>query len=293
MTWGKYKETVIENIRHLYDKEESLAIVKILMEKRSLLKGSQQILLKNVEMNQGETAQGQLDLENLQSAMPIQYVLQEAWFLNFPFKVTKDVLIPRPETEELILWATSLLKNHSINKTRTVLDVGCGSGCIAISLSKMLTNTTVLGIDISQEALKIAKENADNLDADIALNCIDFLDEKQWDKLGKFDLIISNPPYIPENEAKTMDNHVVQWEPSAALFTPSRDPLLFYRKLLHFTYIHLEDNGLLLVECHQDFAEQVLTLYLGKGFRAELKKDIFENNRMILCEKCFETNSSS
>lgn len=210
---------------------------------------------------------------------PVQYVLEEAWFRKMRFYVNESVLIPRPETEELVEWAVALYKDTL--KKITALDIGTGSGCIAISLAKALTKAAATAIDVSEGALAVAQKNARDLHASIDLRQIDFLAESNWPALGMYDLIISNPPYIPIREKEKLDKHVTEWEPGTALFVPNDDALLFYRKIALFGKTHLLSNGNILFECHQDFAKDTLQMLRDMGYTVELEKDIFENERMI------------
>ena len=210
---------------------------------------------------------------------PVQYVLGEAWFKNMVFYVDESVLIPRPETEELVDWVTETLQNTQADKQ--ILEIGTGSGCIAIAVKKVLTQTNVTGVDISSSALMVAKINAEKLKAGVHFLKLDFLAETYWETLPEYDVIISNPPYIPVNEKEKLAKNVTAWEPETALFVPDDDALLFYRKIAAFGKTHLAKDGMIFVECHQDFAKATQELFTTAGYQTTLKKDMFDNERMI------------
>jgi release factor glutamine methyltransferase len=209
---------------------------------------------------------------------PIQYVLGETWFYNMKLKINEHVLIPRPETEELV----QLLLNESSYGTVKVLDIGTGSGCIAVAVKKNMPDAIVTAIDVSDDALLVAKENAANQNTEIQFLQVDFLDEKQWTTLPKFDIIISNPPYIPVNEKEQLDINVTAFEPHQALFVPDNSPLLFYKKIAEFASTHLNPSGKIFMETHEDFASQTASLFLQDYKQVTVKKDIFGKERMVV-----------
>jgi release factor glutamine methyltransferase len=208
---------------------------------------------------------------------PVQYVIGTAWFYNMPFKVNEAVLIPRPETEELVQW---ILDEKDSRKNATLLDIGTGSGCIPIAIKKNWPAAEVHALDVSNEALETAQANAKALDADVHFQKTNILDEKEWPQ-QQFDIIVSNPPYIPVQESEMLEKNVTDWEPHLALFVPNNDPLLFYRKIAGFAMKHLSPGGVLYFECHQQFASQVAAMLEKEGFAATLKQDLFGNERMV------------
>lgn len=228
-------------------------------------------------------------LAELKKEKPIQYIIGETEFYGLKLKVTKDTLIPRPETEELVDW---ILKEESEKKKEqetnelNILDIGTGSGCIAISLAKNMSNVSVSAIDISNEALAIAKNNA--FLNNIVINFIEgnILDDKSYSKISpkspKFDIIISNPPYVRELEKQEMSNNVIDNEPHLALFVADNDPLIFYNRIAEFALLRLCENGSLYFEINQYLSTDIVKLLENKGYRTiELKKDSFDNYRMI------------
>jgi|26BtaG_2_1085354.scaffolds.fasta_scaffold00053_20 release factor glutamine methyltransferase len=219
------------------------------------------------------------NLWELKNHKPIQYILGETEFYGFKFFVNESVLIPRPETEELIEW----ILTHKLNPECKILDIGTGSGCIPIVLKKKWTNSDIYALDISKDALKTAKNNAEYHQTEIQFLEADFL-EMNFSKLPQFDLIVSNPPYISKVEKERMDRNVTGFEPDSALFVPDSDPLLFYRRICEMAYQKLNEHGKVYVEINQDLALETKELFDKHFEEVELKKDISGNYRMI-CAK--------
>lgn len=207
---------------------------------------------------------------------PVQYVLNEAWFGGMKFFVDENVLIPRPETEELVEWIVA----ESGDK-KTLLDIGTGSGCIPATLKKKLPQIAVTSIDISARALSVAEANAKTLGADVSLIQMDFLNRQQWSSLGSFDVIVSNPPYIALGEKDEMDKNVTDFEPHVALFVPDEDPLVFYRMIAEFGRIHLAAEGRIYMELNEALGFACTELFRGQGYETELRKDLQGKERML------------
>jgi len=222
-----------------------------------------------------------LDLEKLSQEIPIQYIIGNTEFYGLPFKVNKNVLIPRPETEELVSWILNEIKDKR-QKTEdfTILDIGTGSGCIAIALAKNLPNTKVFALDVSKEALTIAKQNAVLNKADVQFIQQDILTSTHLSQ--QFDIIVSNPPYVRELEKEEINKNVLENEPHLALFVDNNNPLLFYDKITDLAKKYLKPNGQLFFEINQYLGKETFELLKNKGFKnIELQKDIFKNDRMI------------
>lgn len=222
-------------------------------------------------------------LKLLKSQKPIQYILGETEFYGLPFKVNEHTLIPRPETEELVEW---ILKHQSIEDKINILDIGTGSGCIAISLAKHLPQAKVYALDISKEALKIAKQNADLNEVVVTFLEADILKPKvNWNlefKSLEFDIIVSNPPYIREQEKELMKPNVLENEPHLALFVNNENPLIFYQTITQFAIKNLRKNGMLLFEINEYLGNDMIQLLNQNNFKnIELKQDIFKKDRMI------------
>ena len=219
----------------------------------------------------------EISLNKLKENIPIQYIIGETVFYGLTFKVNSAVLIPRPETEELVEW---ILSEHKSTQPFTILDIGTGSGCIAISLAKNLPNATVFAMDISNDALVIAKKNAFNNHVKVNFIENDILTTTKLP--SKFDIIVSNPPYVKEDEKNQMKPNVLDNEPHIALFVNNSNPLLFYDKIADLSKNHLSKNGILYFEINQYLNDETKTLLQFKGFKnIQLKKDIYQNYRMI------------
>lgn len=219
-----------------------------------------------------------LKLGELKSHRPIQYVIGETEFYGLKFFVNENVLIPRPETEELIEW---ILQDYP-NFTGRILDIGTGSGCIPITLKTKLTEAEIHALDFSTDALKMAEINAGYHQTDIQFHPIDFLNFEA-NSLPKFDLIVSNPPYIANFEKDSMNENVLAYEPHSALFVPDHDPLVFYRKIAEFAQTNLNTNGEVYVEINQELGSETKDLFSTYFQNVEIKKDISQNDRMIKC----------
>ncbi len=219
-------------------------------------------------------------LQQLLQHKPIQYVLGEAWFYHFKLKVNEHVLIPRPETEELV---EQLIKDRKSKLTDpAILDIGTGSGCIPIAIKKNLPAAIITAIDISENALSLASENAALHHAKIQFTRLDFLDELQWPNLPMFDIIISNPPYIPVREKEKLAKNVTDYEPHLALFVPNKSPLIFYEKIVAFGKLHLLHNGRIYLETHEDYAADVASLFKPHYESVNVMKDMQGKERMVV-----------
>lgn len=217
-------------------------------------------------------------LNRLKKQEPVQYILGKTEFYGLPFKVTPDTLIPRPETEELVDWISSEIDKESLTKEINILDIGTGTGCIAISLAKNLANVNIFAMDVSKEALKVAQYNANKNKV-----TIEFIEEDilQLDKLPtQFDVIVSNPPYVRNLEKEEINPNVLENEPHLALFVEDDNPLIFYQKIASLAKNHLTENGKLFFEINQYLGKETKDMLTTFGFTTELRKDIFGNDRM-------------
>lgn len=268
-------------LSNLYPETEIQSFFTILIEFKLHLSRIQLALEHNFELDNDDFEFLQNALLKLKNQIPIQYIVGETAFYGLLFKVDKNVLIPRPETEELVEW---ILQNHKKSESLKILDIGTGSGCIAISLAKNLPNSQVSALDISAEALNVAKNNAEFNQV-----TIDFLlaDVLAIEKLpDTFDVIVSNPPYVRELEKSLMQQNVLSNEPHIALFVENENPLLFYDKIAELAKNHLTENGVLYFEINQYLGSETVDLLKLKGFKnIELKKDIYGVDRMVKCER--------
>lgn len=228
----------------------------------------------------------EIDIEQatkeLASGRPLQYVIGKAEFCGEEFAVREGVLIPRPETEELVMWTRDESKHFP--KPR-ILDLCTGSGCIAISLKKLTPSAEVTAIDLSEEALAIAQENAEHLNTEIRFIHDDVLHGCKKIKGETFDIIVSNPPYIPQSERAAMHINVTEYEPAMALFVEDDDPLIFYREIARAAKQLLKKEGVLLFEIHECLAEKTLQMLEKEGYTATLRHDFLSKPRMICCRK--------
>lgn len=215
-------------------------------------------------------------LSELKQHKPVQYILGETWFYKLKIKVSASVLIPRPETEELVDAAIDYLKQIHNKK---VIDIGTGSGCIAIAIKKNEPLAEITAVDVSNNAILIAKENAADHDAEIDFNCFDFLHAGNWNGLKRYDVIISNPPYIPENEMGLLNKNVTDYEPHLALFVKER--MIFYSTIATFGESHLNIGGRIFMEVHEDFAQEVCNIFNSEIYNAEIQTDLFGKQRMV------------
>lgn len=276
----------LQNTFHLeldviYDKEEVDSFFFMLIESYYNVSRLKLAMEPQFSVDSYEAILNALNL--LKEEQPIQYILGETEFYGLPFKVNQYTLIPRPETEELVDWIISKLKNQ-YSEIR-VLDVGTGSGCIAISLAKNLSNAKVYALDVSKEAINMAKNNAQSNDVDVEFIEADILNNETWDsdfKKMKFDVIVSNPPYVREQEKQLMKPNVLNNEPHLALFVNDENPLLFYKAITEFSVENLTKKGELFFEINEYLGKEMIQLLVDSNFKnIELKQDIFKKDRMI------------
>jgi len=258
-----------------YDDHEAANIADLVVENVTGWKRIDRVINKEVKFSSLMEDQLNKYLQELSTHKPVQYVLHEAWFAGMKLYVNEHVLIPRPETEELADMAVK----ESLNKSITILDIGTGSGCIAIAIKRKLPKADVYAIDVSEEALKVAKKNAIENNVMVNFFLSDILDETKWTSLPLFDLIVSNPPYIPITEKYKMHDNVTKFEPHLALFVSNEDPLIFYKAIARFAKKKLSPNGKILAEIHEDFATQVAEVF--NAFKTEIIKDMQGKDRIL------------
>jgi release factor glutamine methyltransferase len=279
MTLKELKTHYLNSLSKLYPKTEINTFFFYLIEEYLDLQRIDFSLQPNKTIENTDFLKFEKALNQLKKEEPIQYILGKTEFYGYPFLVTKDTLIPRPETEELVEWILQELEFQKKKKT-SILDIGTGSGCIAISLAKKNKDLSVSAIDISREALEIAKQNATLNKVNINLIEKDILLTKELDTA--FDVIVSNPPYVRELEKVEIKNNVLQNEPHSALFVSDSNPLIFYIKIADLAKNHLTKNGLLFFEINQYLGQETKEMLSKKGFNnIELRKDLFGNDRMI------------
>ncbi|MGF7042417.1 release factor glutamine methyltransferase [Mucilaginibacter lappiensis] len=275
-----------KQLNKVYETKEIQAITLLAISEISGLSKASIKAFPERELSNEQTQKLKNTLTQLQTGEPIQYILGITDFYGLPFKVNPSVLIPRPETEELVEWILSVagtrLPVAGSQFTGNILDIGTGSGCIAISLKKNLPQAQVSAIDISERALQTAKENAELNEVEVNFIHADILNINSEIKLPKSEIIISNPPYVTLDDKKQMHTNVTNFEPHTALFVPEHDPLIFYKAIADFALLNLTPNGLLFFEINELYGQETVKLLKDKGFvNAELRKDMSGRDRMI------------
>jgi len=271
------KEIFFKTLENEYPAEEVHSFFFLLTEAFFGIKRLDLALNPELEIDEFQVKKIESALARLKNHEPIQHIIGETDFFGLTFKVDKNVLVPRPETEELVQWILDDFASEK--KALKILDIGTGSGCIAISLAKNLPIAQISAIDISEKALEIAKTNAE-----INKTEINFLQEdilQAGNLAGSWDIIVSNPPYVRELEKKEMQRNVLEYEPETALYVKDEDPLLFYNKITRLARESLNPGGKLYFEINQYLADETEKMMQGQGFITEKRKDIFGNYRML------------
>ncbi|PHR74018.1 MAG: protein-(glutamine-N5) methyltransferase, release factor-specific [Lutibacter sp.] len=306
MTLFELKDNFKDTLKSIYPIEEIDSFFYLLIEFKLQLKRVDIALNPTQKIAPSDISFFSDALKNLKKEIPIQYIIGSTEFFGLPFYVNKHVLIPRPETEELVQLIIEQVKGEGRRvkeekqrvkegnlltldpKPLTILDIGTGSGCIAVSLAMNLKNAKIWALDISIDALRIAQKNADLNDVEVQfiesdiLSCHSEQSEESSLKNLKFDIIVSNPPYVRMLEKQEINNNVLENEPHLALFVDDNNPLLFYNKIADFAKSNLTQAGKLYFEINQYLGKETVELLENKGFKnIELQKDIFGNDRMI------------
>ena len=281
-----YFKSIVLKLKALYPAEEARAMAERLYEHYLHLSPSQRVISAAMVVDDDKISLVDEAVTKLLRNIPLQYVLGSAFFMGMDFMVNPSVLIPRPETEEMV---SLILKQYSVRKTGhklSILDIGTGSGCIPIALKRFIPDSNVSAIDISKEALKVASENAVINNAGINFIHADILDHTQWDELPQFDLIVSNPPYVTNEEKKQMQRNVLDHEPHNALFVPDDDPLVFYREIMALAKIKLCEAGSLWFEINEKFGYDLRDMALNQGFKeVNIIFDFRGKSRFLQCFK--------
>lgn len=272
--------TLRTRLAAVYPDGEAQAIVFLVLEKLFGLSRTDVLMGGLERLTAEQTAEVEQVMLRLEQGEPVQYVLGVADFDGMTLGVAPGVLIPRPETEELVEWIAEDFKSA---KRLRILDIGTGSGCIALSLARRFTDASVTAWDISDDALRIASANAERLGLSVEFKKRDALcTEVAEADVANYDIIVSNPPYICEKERVDMDNNVLQHEPETALFVPDNDPLLFYRAISDLAQKMLCSGGGLYFEINREYGKETASMMRAMGFDSvELRKDFMENDRMV------------
>ncbi len=294
MKIGEAEKWIKESLKNIYDPGESATIALLVLEDCTGFVATDILLNREEVISIEQEAQLNRHIARLQKNEPIQYIMNKCWFYGMELFVDKAVLIPRRETEELVHWIVKDIKASGKNvfeRTATqadvttqlkILDIGTGSGCIALALKKTMPRAEVWGCDCSEEALNVARRNGSELDIRVDFQGINFLDEQQQKSLPTVDVIVSNPPYVPLKNKDAMNANVVDHEPHAALFVPNNDALIFYKAIAHFAKKRLYTNGSIYLEIHEDLGNEVIDLFRSEGYaNIEIRKDMQGKDRMI------------
>lgn len=265
----------------LYDTGEIEALTLMIISDISMVSKAQVKAFPEKNITQAQAEKFNNILQRLQTGEPVQYILGYTEFYGLPFKVSPAVLIPRPETEELVEWVLTSASNSKFAFGH-ILDIGTGSGCIAISLKKNLPNSQVSAIDISIDALDVAKQNSDLNNVKVSFIKADILNLKPQISDLKFDIIVSNPPYVTQDDKTQMHINVTDFEPHTALFVSEDDPLIFYNAIAGFAIQNLATSGVVFFEINEGLGKETIELLENKGFKnIELRKDMSGRDRMI------------
>ena len=279
MTIKQYRDQFIQELTPLYDAGEAESFFYLILEAKHQLKRIDIALQPELVFSITELKTWNSVLEQLKKEIPIQYILGTTHFYGLEFEVNENVLIPRPETEEVVDWIIKSQKSEVRNKKVKILDIGTGSGCIAISLAKNLPNAEVFALDVSEKALATAQKNAELNQVQVQFICQSILETED---LGQqFDVIVSNPPYVRHLEKQEIKKNVLDNEPHLALFVADDDALIFYRKIAQLALKNLNQTGQLYFEINQYLGQEMLSLLQEMDFKnSELRQDIYGNDRM-------------
>lgn len=286
MQFKHLSQKFINDLNAIYHQDEAQAMFLITLQHLLELNRAAYLLNKDKEVSPEELSRFEAVLSELLKGKPLQYILGETYFYGLKFKVNSSVLIPRPETEELVDWIISVCSSKNIVNHQSsivnLIDIGTGSGCIAISLKKNLLNTRVYALDIAADALETAKQNAVLNSVEVDFIQDDILKSQYAICNTEYDIIVSNPPYIKEDEKSAMHHNVLANEPYQALFVSNENPLIFYDAIAEFALKNLTKNGCLFFEINEFLGQQTVNLLKDKGFiNIELRKDMQGKDRMI------------
>ena len=279
MTRLEFRQRFVQSLVPLYDQRETQALFRRYVEER--LGVEYYLFLLDMDVPADLPVGWETDLERLASGEPFQYVMGQTEFCGLPFKVTPAVLIPRPETEELV---TSIVAENAGRTGLSVLDIGTGSGAIAVTLAKNLPDATVTALDVSEEALAVAAGNAARNNLSVSFLKFDILGDAPLP--GRYDLMVSNPPYVPERDKAVMHRNVLEHEPALALFVPDDRPLLFYEAIAEKAVTGLNAGGRLYLETHENYHPELKQLLEALGFvNVECRSDLFGRPRFVVATK--------
>ena len=284
MTFIQLEKEFIDALSTIYDSQEAKSLTWLSINAASKLERAKYLSMRDEEIPAADLEKLFEILEQLKIGLPLQYILGETEFYDLKFKVNPSVLIPRPETEELVDWALITIREmKGETEVLKIVDLGTGSGCIPISIKKYIPLADISAIDISKEALNTAKQNAENNNTEIKFLENDILNPTSQELINnQYDLIISNPPYVTDSEKLEMHQNVLNHEPHSALFVPDNEALKFYIAIADFAFNHLNKNGFLFLEINENFAKETGKILTKKGFKSvEIRQDMYGKDRMI------------
>jgi len=275
----------IEELEVRYERREAESILRTFLKSYLNVDSVGLELKMNESIEREEESRLEAKLEPLFSGMPVQYLLNEAYFYDLKLYVDERVLIPRPETEELVdRFITD--NEYMSNKALNIIDIGTGSGCIALAIKATQKQWSVTGVDVSVEALSVAKINAETHSLDVHFEAFDILSYYPSPRQNSFDFIISNPPYISKSESTEMRQNVLDFEPHMALFPENSDPLIFYKSIANFAHHYLSEIGKIYVEINEHYGIETLNMFKNMGFKkTTLIKDLSARDRFIIAER--------
>jgi release factor glutamine methyltransferase len=277
------RKQYLEELIPLYGKEESETMLALLIKRYFNLTRSQLAIQQDHRLSESEILRLHFAVKELKNHRPIQYILKHVDFLNTRILVNDSVLIPRPETEEMVQM---IIQREKESGPLRILDIGTGSGCIAIALARNLPQARLTGIDISADALQTASKNIFVNEVMVQFEEFDILDPEGSDHLGVFDVIVSNPPYVTEEDKLLMKENVLEHEPPEALFVPGDDPLLFYKAIRYFAGERLASGGRIYFEINEKYGRQAATLFMDEGYLSTMiLRDITGKDRFLFTVK--------
>jgi release factor glutamine methyltransferase len=298
MNWMEAEKTLTQQLAHIYPEGESLVMADMALEAITGQTKAARRMHKEITLDANQYKQLQTYTDRLLQQEPIQYVLNTAWFYGMKLYVDPSVLIPRPETEELVQWMIDDVKqtgkdvfekaatDADVTSELKILDIGTGSGCIPLALKNAMPKAEIWGCDISEEALTVARRNGSMLNIRVDFQGVNILDYPQQRLLPSVDIIASNPPYIPMSDQASMSPNVLRYEPHLALFVPNDDALLFYKAIAHFGHHRLHEGGSIYLEIHENLAADVVTLFKQEGYNdTAIRKDMQGKERMVRVRK--------
>ena len=276
----EYRSSFIQQLTPIFDEGEAESFFYLILEEKHQLKRIDLALQPDLVLSENEINNWNLLLEQLKKEIPVQYLLGKTSFYGLDFEVNPNVLIPRPETEELVQWIIESCNEKAKSQELKIVDIGTGSGCIAISIAKNIADSKVFAIDVSENALATAQKNAEINNVVVTFlnkNILETTDLEQ-----QFDIIVSNPPYVRNLEKREIKKNVLDNEPHLALYVDDNDALIFYKKIAQLALLNLSENGTLYLEINQYLGKEMIELLEEMDFKnVELRKDIYGNDRMI------------